>query len=1103
MDGWRWRRALPTAVGVGGRDHEALATIGRVRAQRPARLHLIGVVGLAEFTRLRGRLGPAARGSLRDQVATAAEQVVAAREGAVIQGRDGEVVVVVPARPGRAVETIMGEIVGALTGRVFSAGGEHPRLTPLPGYALVDGAVDDAEALRRARIAVMGAAGALDMVPVRYNPDRQATRSGRRRRRRARYRTGFQIAVSTLVGVGVPFGAYSALFALGIDPTGLAFTVLVIAMVGTAFVLYLEQLAAVEPEPCPAVPASPYPAATAVIAAYLPNESATIVDTIEAFLRLDYPGPLRIVLAYNTPRLLPVEETLARIAAADRRFLPLRVPDSTSKAQNVNAALAAVTGEFVGVFDADHQPAPDAFTRAWHWLSHGATVVQGRCVVRNGDASPISRTVAVEFESIYGVSHPGRARMHGFGIFGGSNGYWRTEALHQIRMRATMLTEDIDASLRTIIGGGRIVVDPRLLSYELAPTTLPALWRQRMRWAQGWAQVSRRHLWRAFGSPALTVRQKLGLFWLLGWREVYPWLSLQMYPLILISLVHPAAGHGFRINISLYLFTALFSMMVGPTQALFAYALADASIRRHRRWFIRFCLVNLVYSEFKNVVARLTPIKALLGEHDWHVTPRAVGTSPAVPAPAGPRFMVPRPPSVPPPPPPSTRPPRLDRAHQPSTRSQRSPARPVTGAARPDGAARVEFADLAGSRGLAAVLVMIFHAYQFCRAGGHTTYGQVLGATLGAFDGMISWFFVVSAFLLYRPQVRRAVAGQAQDGPGQTLARRGLRILPLYYGAVLLVWAARNPTIPGDWRDLLEHLTFTQVFDSKRIFYTIGPAWSLAVEVFFYVYLSLVGVWLAHRRAHRLPMARRWRRLYLPAVALIVLNAAWFAYIVGIARVQPTDWAAWFGPQDHASDFGLGMIVAVVYERRGARGPLSARSVTMVRIAGIAAIVLGEAVHGTTAPALAAFHSLNSCGFALLLASSVMAPRDAAWRRFFALPAFVWLGAISYSAYLWHEPILLLVLDRHGLVSHAPSAFPMVALTLVACGIAGGYLSYVLLEKPAGRLSILLRLARRGPDGPTRAVDRALSARGTELAATARTQPGYHGFGSSPIEILP
>ena len=168
---------------------------------------------------------------------------------------------------------------------------------------------------------------------------------------------------------------------------------------------------------------------------------------------------------------MPVEDELREMARRDPRILPLKVENSTSKAQNVNAAMSHVTGEFVGMFDADHHPEPGAFRRAWRWLSNGYDVVQGHCVIRNGDASLVARTVAVEFESIYAVSHPGRAAMHGFGVFGGSNGYWRTSLLAETRMHGSMLTEDIDSTLRVLASGAKIASDPALVSYELAPPT--------------------------------------------------------------------------------------------------------------------------------------------------------------------------------------------------------------------------------------------------------------------------------------------------------------------------------------------------------------------------------------------------------------------------------------------------------------------------------------------------------------------------------------------------------------------------------------------------------------------------------------------------------
>ena len=61
----------------------------------------------------------------------------------------------------------------------------------------------------------------------------------------------------------------------------------------------------------PTEPKTPYPPASAIIAAYLPNEAPTILETVEAFLQIEYPAPLQIILAYNTPHELPVEKNAA------------------------------------------------------------------------------------------------------------------------------------------------------------------------------------------------------------------------------------------------------------------------------------------------------------------------------------------------------------------------------------------------------------------------------------------------------------------------------------------------------------------------------------------------------------------------------------------------------------------------------------------------------------------------------------------------------------------------------------------------------------------------------------------------------------------------
>ena len=138
----------------------------------------------------------------------------------------------------------------------------------------------------------------------------------------------------------------------------------------------------------------PLPACTAVIAAYLPNEQGIILETLRHMLAaVDVPPDrFQVILAYNTPESLAIEADLQEIAARDPRLLPLRVSGSRSKAENVNAALGAATGEIVAVYDADHRPAPDCFRRAWRRISAGADMVQGRCVIRNHAQNWLART---------------------------------------------------------------------------------------------------------------------------------------------------------------------------------------------------------------------------------------------------------------------------------------------------------------------------------------------------------------------------------------------------------------------------------------------------------------------------------------------------------------------------------------------------------------------------------------------------------------------------------------------------------------------------------------------------------------------------------------
>lgn len=504
-------------------------------------------------------------------------------------------------------------------------------LTPAIGYTALTGAAPLDKRIQRALAALHHAQLSGDLQPVRSSAAKSGAAHGPPSPALPAFLAGlakrlnapFQVLLTIMIGLVIPWLVYMGFDQIGLDITPAVYLGTVAALLVTSYLIWYECFQAIRPAQLPAEPGAPPPPASAIIAAYLPNEAATVVETIQAFLRIDYPGRLEIVLAYNTPHDLPVEAELRALAEREPRLRLLRVHGSTSKAQNVNAALGVVTGEFVGVFDADHHPAPDSFRRAWRWLAGGYDVVQGHCVIRNGGDTWVTKLVAVEFEIIYAVAHPGRARMHGFGVFGGSNGYWRTSVLRSIRMRAAMLTEDIDASIRALIEGYTIASDPLLRSYELAPLTLKALWNQRMRWAQGWFQVSLRHSWAALRSSALTVRQKLGILHLLVWREVYPWVSIQILAVLTYWIWHDGLS---RINllIPIFVLTTLLTFSSGPGQVLFAALLGDPTIRRRRGWLLCYLVgATLFYSGFKNLISRVAMVKEAMQERQWKVTPRA------------------------------------------------------------------------------------------------------------------------------------------------------------------------------------------------------------------------------------------------------------------------------------------------------------------------------------------------------------------------------------------------------------------------------------------------------------------------------------------------
>ncbi|NJO74274.1 MAG: glycosyltransferase family 2 protein [Leptolyngbyaceae cyanobacterium RM1_406_9] len=372
-------------------------------------------------------------------------------------------------------------------------------------------------------------------------------------------------------------------------------------------------------------PERPLPRCSFLIAAYLPNEQAIILDTLRhILLNVQRPeGGLEVILTYNTPVDLPVEVDLHSLAQSYPELRLLRVEGSCSKAENLNAALNIVTGEIACVLDADHHPAPDCFFRAWRWIERGYDVIQGRNIIRNHAQNLLTQNVAIEFETLYGISHPAKSFLTDSSIFGGSNGYWRASVLKQIRFNPMMLTEDIDASLRTLLNGYRILHDRSIVTTELAPVDGQSFWFQRKRWAQGWLEVSLKYQRRVWRSNKLSLWQKIYWTYLLYFCELYSITAIQIIPIVLSLFLYQGS---FESSDNQYLLASTVVALFGGVYQTLATA-KIASVRYPIPYYIKHMLLLFPYITFKNMIAIVGLYDHLHGNNNWLITPRGKQSS--------------------------------------------------------------------------------------------------------------------------------------------------------------------------------------------------------------------------------------------------------------------------------------------------------------------------------------------------------------------------------------------------------------------------------------------------------------------------------------------
>jgi peptidoglycan/LPS O-acetylase OafA/YrhL len=358
------------------------------------------------------------------------------------------------------------------------------------------------------------------------------------------------------------------------------------------------------------------------------------------------------------------------------------------------------------------------------------------------------------------------------------------------------------------------------------------------------------------------------------------------------------------------------------------------------------------------------------------------------------------------------------------------------------------FAPFDGLRAVAALSVFV----------GHTvtgTYGFTQDPTRFrlavqlAYQG-VAIFFLISGFLLYRPFLVARRRGE-RFALGAYIRRRVLRIVPAYWVAlsVFLLLGVAPGVTTGNW---WVFYAFGQIYDPQLIGRGIGVAWTLCIEMSFYVALPVFVFAAARLSRRRDSVAADITLLGLLFAGSILFRAHFHAFL-DTAKVSTLPGTfSWFA---------LGMAAAILSVRAGDGGRWSAVARGLGARASwfwpaAAALSVGPFLLMRGSPTTGAqlgLHVLEGVIALLILLPAAFGDRGRLQRVLGSRTA-VAAGVISYAFYLYHSAIIAQLVSL-AQDSELPARYPFVLIAaLVLSGLCAST-SFYLLERP------LLNLGRR------------------------------------------
>lgn len=373
-----------------------------------------------------------------------------------------------------------------------------------------------------------------------------------------------------------------------------------------------------------------------------------------------------------------------------------------------------------------------------------------------------------------------------------------------------------------------------------------------------------------------------------------------------------------------------------------------------------------------------------------------------------------------------------------------------------------------GLRGVAALAILTTHVWDYGTPGAGRIDVGVLHPVFAVLGLGVALFFTLSGFLLYR-RFSAAIIGVSKPPNVREYARaRIFRIVPAYWvilGIVGVAFAATLVPVSNGGR-VLGNLTshpramaanflFVQNYMPGTNITGIGSTWTLLNEAVFYVALPLLALPLI-RLAGRAPSPRiRAALAFAAPFTLLIIGLACKRYGQVHLGLTPdggwdADWRSVFQRSFfyQADLFAAGMsaaAISVLLEHGTLRISRTLRTLVLIAAVGIFLVIPVLGRHDMYPGVLVS--TTVSISFGLLLIALVTTGARSRLASVLQWRPLASAGLISYSLFLWHEPVVRW-LNAQGLTHSGRLGLGLNILLVAAISLSLATISYVVVERP-------------------------------------------------------